>query len=117
MEPQFTEVISFLMKKWYMTGIYLDYAGCIPVLFQFWFDRLITTREMMNMQPRLRTRMYTSLLRRGTSHHPSKSMFSSATIFSRYIYLVYTCHILHQKLKIAISHQQISLLRRAQEQV
>ncbi len=37
------------MKQWYMTGIYHEYAGYIPVLCQFWFNEPFTAREMMKM--------------------------------------------------------------------
>ncbi len=53
---------------------------------------------MMKLPPRLRTRMYRWLPRRKTFLHPSKSMFYSTVLYSRYTPGIYVSNILRSTL-------------------
>ncbi len=81
----------------------------------FWIHCWNTEQEMMKQQQRLRTCMYRALSRRGTLHHPAKSIFYSVVVYFRYIpctYQAYTCHILCsaslQAFQVSQAHLEVS---------
>ena len=92
---------NFLLRSYMVSNNLMVYTWYIPEyaryksgLYWFWFYYWLgmAEQDMMKLQSLLRTGMYRSLLRRGTSHHHWKSMFYSAVINARHnpgIYLSY----------------------------
>ncbi len=79
---------NLVVYTWYIP----EYAWYMSGLYWFWFYCWVTEPEMMKLQPHLRTGMYRSLLRLGTSHRHRKSMFFALERNARYnpgIYLSY----------------------------